>query len=416
MPKLFQINADANWGSAGTITEQISNLVLENGWNSYVAYGRDINPSKAHLFRVGSKVDVYEHYVENIFFDNEGLASRNATKSLIVELQRIKPDIVHLHNIHDHWLNYRILFEYLNKTDIIIVWTFHDFWPITGHCHHFVYEDCDRFIKGCSNCPYTKGKIFPLLSQSKRNYNLKKSLFSANKYLTIVPVSEWVGDNIRKSFLKNKEICVINNGIDINIFKPTRFNELPNISEELEALQLRIAGKFVILAVSSQWKSGKKGLDDFISMGKLLKEDEIIVLVGVPDYISKKFPPNILGIRRTSNQIELAAIYSCSDVVCSFSSAETFGLTILEGYACGIPAVVYNNTAPPSLITNETGIVVDDKNFQQAYDAIQKLKLIGKFHYSETCIKMVHEHFNKDDCYLKYLYLYNRLLKKYKSQ
>ena len=411
MPKLLQINVTSNWGSTGKIAKACNDFVHSKGWETYEAYGRYSNPSESNIV-VGPSgcFDVYEHYVENVLFDNEGLASRNATRKLVKKIADLQPDIVHLHNIHDHWLNYRILFEYLNQTDIKVVWTFHDFWAITGHCSHFVKIECDRFKTECHDCPYTHGKLLPLIKHTRRNFLLKKKLFIANKYLTIVPVSEWVGENVRQSFLKDKELKVIPNGVDTSLFCPTTIDFIESMisREHIE----RLTNKFIIMAVSSQWKSGSKGLDDYKAMSKMLSEDEVIVLVGVPDDISKGFPKNLIGIHRTNNQQELAALYTCADVVCSFSSAETFGLTIIEGYACGTPAVVYDNTALPSLITPQTGFVVPNKDYKAAYNAIQEIRIKGKISYSEACISLVHDKYNKDKCFEEYTQLYEELLKK----
>lgn len=408
MLKLLQLNVTANWGSTGKIAEFCNQYAARKGWEIYVAYGRYMNSGESQLIRTINKWEVYEHYVENLFFDNEGLASRSCTKKLVEEIKRIQPDIVHLHNIHDHWLNYRILFEYLNQTDIKVVWTFHDFWAITGHCYHFVQSECYRFMTECCDCPYTKGKLLPILKQTKRNFNLKKELFTANKNLHVVSVSEWVGENVAKSFLKDKDLRVIPNGVDTSVFCPTNIDILNSLNS-LNFLN-SIEGKWVILAVSSQWKSGEKGLDDYNAMSKMLKDDEVIVLVGVPEDISKNFPSNIIGIQRTNDQKELAALYTRADVVCSFSSAETFGLTIVEGYACGTPAVVYDNTAPPSLITPETGFVVENHNYHMAYSAIQHIKLSGKQHYSDACITLAHVKYDIDRCFEKYMGLYEEVV------
>ena len=411
MPKLIQLNVSANWGSTGQISELCNQYAAQKGWEVYAAYGRYKNPGQSQLICTSRKLDVYEHYVEHRFFDNEGLASRGSTKQLIKEIERIHPDIVHLHNIHDHWLNYRILFEYLNQTNIKVVWTFHDFWAITGHCAHFVGFGCDKFKSECDNCLVTKGKLLPILKQANRNFNLKKMLFTANRNLHIVAVSDWVSENVAKSFLKSKDLRVIYNGVDTDIFKPTNIDALPNQSNKLKFFLKYVENKYVIMAVSSQWKSHSKGLNDYKRMAKILKEDEIVVLVGVPDEISKSFPQNIIGVKRTNNQRELAVLYTRADVVISLSSAETFGLTIIEGYACGTPAVVYNNTAQPALVTPETGYVVENHNWQSAYDAIQHIRKNCKAHYSEACLTLVREKYNKNRCYEKYYELYNSLIK-----
>ena len=404
MPILFQINVSANRGSTGKITEQIGRNAISHGWICYVAYGRRYHkPSELNVLKVGTKLSVYEHYFEDRIFDNEGLASRVATRMLIKKIKSINPDIIHLHNIHDHWLNYKILFEYLNKTNIKVVWTFHDFWAITGHCTHFVTKKCEKFLKECDDCPFTQGKMLPLIKQSKRNFYLKKSQFESNKNLTIVPVSKWVETYVRQSFLKDKEIRIIPNGVDTTIFKPT-YNNLASSYSFFDS------DEFVIMAVSSQWKSRSKGLDDYIAMSKLLKADERIVLVGVNDEIISSLPHNIIGVKRTNNQQELASLYTRANVICSFSLAETFGLTIIEGYACGTPAVVYDNTAPPSLISQETGFVVPNKDYEAAYEAIQKIRRRGKMFYSGSCIQLVREKYNNEICCNEYVRLYEELL------
>lgn len=405
MPKLLQINVTSNWGSTGKIAEECNFIARLHGWDTYFAFGRYSNPSESKfIFGPLHPLNIYEHYIENKIIDNEGLASRKTTNKLVEKIREIQPDIIHLHNIHDHWLNYKILFEYLNQTDIKIVWTFHDFWAVTGHCAHFVTKNCSKFQNECYDCPMTKNCFFPIIKRENRNFKLKRKLFSVNKNLTIIPVSEWVGENVRKSFLKGKPMVVIPNGVDTNVFKPTPLHIINNgINEKLN-------GKFVIMAVSSQWKSASKGLDDYKSMSKILKDDEVIVLVGVPNEISKDFPNNIIGIPRTNNQQELAALYTRADVVCSFSSAETFGLSIVEGYACGTPAVVYDNTAQPSLITQKTGYVVPSKDYKSAYMAIQEIKRKGSSTYYDDCINLARVKYNKSDCFSKYIKLYESLI------
>lgn len=216
MPKLLQINVSSNWGSTGKIAEQIGLCAQAHGWESYIAYGRSLNPSKNKLIKVGSMLDVYEHYAENRLLDNEGLASRCATKRFLKQVDAIGPDIVHLHNIHDHWMNYRMLFEYLAKKNIPVVWTQHDQWATTGHCCYNLVG-CERWKDECHDCPMSK---WYSLDRSRRNHRLKKQLQAAIPSLTIVPVSEWLGDNMRQSHLKDRPIEVIHNGIDINVFRP----------------------------------------------------------------------------------------------------------------------------------------------------------------------------------------------------
>ena len=126
MPTLLQINSTVNWGSTGKIAEQIGALAISHGWDSYIAYGRYANPSRSKTIKVGSKISQFMHLITSRVFDNHGLASRIATKALVKQIKKLSPDIIHLHNIHGYYLNYKILFEYLNTTQIPVVWTLHD--------------------------------------------------------------------------------------------------------------------------------------------------------------------------------------------------------------------------------------------------------------------------------------------------
>ena len=111
MLSVLHINVTANWGSTGKIAEAIGHKAMSNGWRSFVAYGRMANHSSSELIKIGTNVDPYLHYLSDRLFDREGLGSRRSTKNLIRRIESIKPDIVHLHNIHDHYLNYQVLFE-----------------------------------------------------------------------------------------------------------------------------------------------------------------------------------------------------------------------------------------------------------------------------------------------------------------
>lgn len=100
---LLQINVTANWGSTGKIAEQIGLCAQKYVWKSHIAYSRMINPSKNELVKIGNDVDVYEHYMEGKFLDNEGLASRRATKRFLRKIDEIKPDVVHLVSTQLHF-------------------------------------------------------------------------------------------------------------------------------------------------------------------------------------------------------------------------------------------------------------------------------------------------------------------------
>lgn len=397
MPILLQINVTANWGSTGKIAEQIGFCAMRYGWESFIAYGRWCNPSKSHLIKIGNKLDMYMHYAEQRIRDNEGLCSRGATKRLIKLISEIRPDVVQLHNIHDHYLNYRLLFEYLNETEIKVVWTLHDCWAFTGHCFHFVTKNCDKWKNGCFECPLKNEYPRTFLDRSKEHWLLKKELFVGCKNLTIVPVSDWLANFVKESFLKEKRIHVIKNGVDLNIFKP---------STSLNISQTN--SKFKILAVSSVWNPDKGKLDIY-KLREILAEDKFeITMVGLSADQYKQLPRGIIGIQRTQNLQELVKLYSDADVLINPTSADTFPTVNLEALACGTPVITYRTGGSPEAIDNKTGVVVEQGDVNGLVEAIYRMKEDPLS--SADCRKRAEECFDKDKCFEKYVGLYEKLI------
>ena len=392
---LLQINVTANWGSTGKIAEQIGQCAIAHGWDSYIAYGRWYNPSQSHLIKIGNKLNMYQHYAEQRIFDNEGLCSRRATKEFIKRIDEIKPNVIQLHNIHDHYLNYRLLFEYLNKTDIKVVWTFHDCWAFTGHCFHFITKGCERWKSGCFDCLLQHEYPKTLFDRSRKNYTMKKNLFGANNNLTIIACSEWIANFVRQSFLKDKPIYVINNGVDLNVFKD---------SENLDTNKK----SFHVLAVSNVCNKDK-GFDDILKLREILSNEYEITIVGVAKQQLNSLPQGIAGIERTQNVHELVALYSKADVFINPTYADNFPTVNLEALACGTPVITYRTGGSPEAIDEKTGIVVEQGDINGLAVAIQKMKENPLS--SADCRKRAEDYFERDKCYDMYIDLYDSLLK-----
>ena len=403
MNKLLQINVVANSGSTGKIAENIGKLAISQGWESYIAYGRGNPTSASNLIPVGNKWDMYLHGIQSRLFDNHGLASKKATYKFIEEVKRINPDIIHLHNIHGYYLNYKMLFEYLSTTNTPVVWTLHDCWAFTGHCSHFDAIGCDKWRTGCFSCPL-KGEypVSKLMDASKRNYALKKRLFTSVPNLTFVPVSRWLADLVGESFLGKYPVQVINNGIDTEVFQQ-RQSDLRK--------KHGIENKFVLVGVAGVWDA-MKGLEDFIKLSSMLPDDCVIIMIGLTKKQIEGLPKNIIGIERTENQTQLAEYYSIADVVMNLSYQETFGMTTVEGFGCGTPSVVYDRTASPELISQYTGIIVEAADMRGILSAIETIRRNGKQHYSTACRQRAVEFYNKDDKFREYIRLYNELVSK----
>lgn len=394
MPRLLQINECLNF-STGKIAQSIGDTAILEGWESYITFSsREPEvPSKSKVIKVGTILNSYIHYAENLFFDREGLSSRITTNKLVKKIQGINPDIVHLHNIHDHWLNYNVLFDYLNSTNIKVVWTFHDCWAFTGHCFHFVTKGCDRWKTACFDCPLQKDYPKALVDRSKKNFILKKKLFTENKNLTIVACSEWMAELVKESFLKEKRIEVIHNGIDLNVFQPIG----SKINDE----------RFRILAVSNVWNK-EKGFKDILYLRNLLPPNYLITVVGLTKEQVNDLPEGISGIERTQNAEQLVKLYSESDVLINPTYADTFPTINIEALACGTPVVTYRTGGSPEIIDESTGIVVEQGDIEAMAEALKFVK--DNRIPSQACRDRAERYYNKEERFKDYIKLYEELL------
>lgn len=400
MPKLLQINVTANRGSTGRIAEQIGEKALAAGWESFIAYGRDCGASKSKLIKIGSRLGVLWHAFMTRITDRHGLYSILATRRFVREINRIKPDIIHLHNIHGYYVNYKILFDYLCKANIPVLWTMHDCWPITGHCTHFEYTKCDMWREQCRDCP--QKRAYPssfLIDSSQRNHLMKKRVFSSLPF-TLVAVSNWLSEVYAMSNLCYNNIKTIYNGIDVKMFYPCK---------------TKVTNKKTILGVASSWNA-QKGLNDIIKLHDILPSDRYqIVLIGLTKTQVVSLPKEIILLQRTNSIKELAEWYSSADVVLNLSYAETFGLTTVEGLACGTPSIVYKVTALPELIKDKKiGRVVEPGDLEGVVSAIEELCAEDREAMRKRCREYAVNHFDKEQNYEEYLKLYENILNNYK--
>lgn len=286
------------------------------------------------------------------------------TYKLLKKIDEFKPDIIHLHNLHDSYINLPMLFSYIKKHNVPTVWTLHDCWAFTGQCPYFTMIKCDKWKTGCHNCPQYKEYPASLYDNTKRMWNLKKKWFTGIENMTIVTPSKWLAELAKESYLKDYPIEVINNGIDLDVFKPTpsNFRERYGISEE----------KHIVLGVSFAW-GYRKGLDCFVEMAEKMGDQYQIVLVGTDHEIDKNLSQKIISIHRTQNQKELAEIYSAADVFAMPTREENYPTVNMEAIACGTPVVTFRTGGSPEMLNEEVGQVVPADGVNEMMSEIRKI-------------------------------------------
>ena len=400
----MQICVEGNTGSTGTMAENIGQIALSKNWSSYIAFGRFERDSLSNKIKIGNRFQILIHGFITRLFDLHGLGSSRATLKLIEYIKILQPDIIHLHHLHGYYINYKILFNYLNNTNIPVVWTFHDCWSFTGHCAHFDYIKCEKWKHICHNCP--QKKEYPasyFFDRSKENYILKRSLFTKNRNLIIVSVSKWMENIVRESFFKQTKIFTIHNGIDTKIFKP--------LNEPLKLLSnILLKNKFIILGVASPWNK-KKGFYEFLNLSKIIDHSMIIVMVGLNKSQLLNLPSNIIGIEKTENKNQLANIYSCADVFLNLTLEDNFPTTNIEAMACGTPVITYNTGGSGESISHNTGMEVLQGSLKDVLSAINKVKENGKDFYSNNCRNTAILNYNKETQFEKYFDIYNNIIK-----
>lgn len=391
--KIVQINTVYGTGSTGKIMASLHQLAQKNGFDMYAAYGRGNAAVDIREYKIGNRLDFFQHVLINFFLGKSGFGSKAVTRRFLSWLDTIHPDLIHLHNIHGFYIHVGMLFEYIKQHHIPVVWTLHDCWPMTGQCAHFDYAGCLKWKTACHHCPiYRSNYPYSLFKDnSKYNYILKKKTFTNVSDMTIVTPSKWLADIVNQSFLKNYPVKVIPNGIDLNLFKPICMSSESRI----------------VLGVANVWSSSK-GLNYLIKLSEMLDSPYHIVLIGLSkkqqSQIQSSHGKEITCITRTSSQSELVTWYQRAYVYVNPTLEDNFPTTNLEALACGTPVITFNTGGSPESLTDNCGIVVEKGNIEQLKEAILSLE-----HRTDIIVSSCREqalHFNQDSNFQEYLELY----------
>lgn len=394
--KIISINA-VPYGSTAKIMLGISEIAEKCGIEADSCASFSTHPIKElpkNYRQIGNAFGKILHIIFSRITGFHGCFSHYATYKLLRTISLNQYNIIHLHNLHGCYINLPMLFKYIKKHNIRVIWTLHDCWSFTGQCPHFTMIKCDKWKTGCYNCPQYRQYPEAYVDRTKTMYKLKKKWFTGVQNLTIVTPSEWLAGLVKQSYLKDYPVKVINNGIDLKIFKPTdsKFRE-----------KYKIENKYILLGVSFIWNE-KKGLDVFIELATRLNQIYQIVLVGTNEEIDSKLPKNIISIHRTQNQKELAEIYSAADLFINPTREENFPTVNIEALACGTPVITFNTGGSPEIIDETCGAVVPCDDIDALIKKINEVYLAKPF-TKEACINRAKKYDMKVK-FMEYIELY----------
>ena len=387
MYKVLYINSVCGFGSTGRI---VADLTKTNDYESLVCFGRKKDFANVNSFQFANFFDNAFGAIRTILFDNNLNICTNATRRLIKKIKEYNPDIIHLHNIHGYYVNVEMLINFLKEYGKPVVWTMHDCWAFTGYCSDAYYVNCEKYQKECKNCDHWFAYPFSIFKQNvTKDFYKKKKLLEDFDNLTIVTPSRWLGGICNLSFLRNKQTVTVNNGIDLNDFKPSKEKNK----------------KFTVLAVASFWTKDK-GSEDLNKLVKLLDRDiEVVVVGNGSDKIE-----GVKSISHTNNKAELVDLYSSAHVLINPTLDDNFPSVNIESIACGTPVITYRTGGSPEIIDGKTGVVVDKGNYRAMAEVVNSLYKNYYFR-SEDCVERS-KRYSKEVMKKEYQKLYESLLSK----
>lgn len=403
--RVLQINAVYGRGSTGNIVRDIEHLCFDSDIECYVASPDPKVREAKHGYVIGNALDHKLHALLSRIHGKQAYFSHIPTRNLIRWMERIKPDIVHLHNLHSNYIHLNMLLDYLAKQDIKTIVTLHDCWFYTGGCFHYSADGCKGWLANCGVCP--KGKGDPIGGFGKYTSQI---LADRKKYLIAIPrlivtgVSDWISNEARRTFFSKRDIVTVHNGVDMQIFKPTKSDFRKRLGLE---------GYFIILGPASKWllPVNKGVLMDFI---KLMQADEILLLFGVWSEAQKKYISSlglgdkIVSFGFTHDRKELAQLYTMADVFANTTREDSLSLVNVEAQACGTPVVTFDQTGPKETVDCVYSLHVPTGDAAAMYDAICNVRANTIKDTSDACRKFIEDVFEVKDNYNKFITLYKR--------
>lgn len=357
--KVIQINSVYGIGSTGRIAMDLHDYMKSVGVQVKTIYGYG-KGNFVDAYKMQGMIELRYNIALSRITGKHGYYNKHATKKAIDFLDREKPDIIHLHNIHGYYINVPMLMNYIKEHHIPVIWTFHDCWPFTGYCAHFDSYGCGKWKTGCVGCK-AWGKEYTIIAsnQASINWIRKQQMFSFLEKCYLVSPSKWLADFWGDSFISEYKGFVIHNGIDTELFKPTK-GDLKR--------KLGIGRKKIVLGISPNL-DGTKGGRYLIRLAQALGDEYAVVILSLNT--RESLPKNVLVLPKTNKKKELAEIYSMADVFVNPTLLDNYPTVNLEATACGTPVVTFDTGGSPEGITEGFGAVVEKGNLNELEKAVR---------------------------------------------
>ena len=395
--RVVHLNTVASGGSIPSLIRSLGQGAGDFGFSAEVMFGRGQPPDDLQHNRVGSLHAQAWDLLCSRLLDRAGRHSKTAATALIKLFSDHPPDLVHIHNLHGYWVNQKKILTGLAELGIPVVWTLHDYWPITGHCAYFEKVGCEKWRVRCENCPQIDRYPKSYIDGSTKNFLEKQSIYDELDNLHIVTVSEHSRKLVEESILGRFPATTIYNSIDTSIFRPV-------------APAMKFDGKIVVGCVAKIWDE-RKGFDDILKVRDLLDDSYVLLVIGLTRNQMRRLPPGVVGVPQVLVPEDLAALYSSMDVFFNPSSEETFGMTTVEAMACGVPVVLYDVAASREIQPEFMGRgIVERYQHSDTAHIIREIANDVTREMADSLVQYVGKKFSRDAFLNAYYGLYSKMV------
>lgn len=281
--------------------------------------------------------------------------------NIVSEINRINPDVVHL-----HWITGGMLrIEDILNIKAPIVWSLHDNWSFTGGCH--VNWGCEKFKSDCGSCPRLGSDKDNDLS--RKIYSRKQRVYSQLPNIKIVGLSNWLAKCASESSLfKNKDVICLPNPINTSIYSPFNKNEARRL------LNLPTNKKLIIFGAINATSDINKGFSELSQALELIDSNNVELAVfgaSHPQGTSVlKHKTHYIG--HLYDDISLRLMYSAADVMVVPSLQENLSNAIMESLSCGTPVVGFDVGGNSDLIDHlENGYLANELSVEDLAKGIE---------------------------------------------
>lgn len=365
MAKTILAINECDFGSTGKIAVEILKRAKQSGYKCFFAVFRSKGLFENEYLIRGSKIYNFINRLLCRIDGSDGFHNKTITRKLIKWIEHIKPDIISLHNLHGHYINIPILFNYCKQHSVKILWTLHDCWVFTGRCAHFELCDCYKWKNCCGNCPSRKDYPASYLLDGSKKYLQKKyeAIIGLRDSLTLICPSSWLFNYVKQSKLSNFNTILINNGV------PSA-NKIDDSMKENLKLKYGLLNKKVFFFASSGY-SKRKGVEYVNKLAEELDNNRFVFIVaGIEEKKSKLLSKKIINVGHVSNKFEMDLYFSIADAFINPTLEDNFPTVNLESLSNGTPVITFNTGGSPETIDDKTGIIVEKGNYEALKTAV----------------------------------------------